>query len=395
VTANSIGVTNLNVTGTLTGGAIPPAGVVVADVSDSFGYKLCFSDVTSGTLTQLLRSAPSFTFNPASSLLTVTNLTVTGTLTGGGGGGGGEVTVIDVSSNSPQKLLFTSTASGGTTPILNMNSGVTFNPAQQLLTVTNLDVTGTLTGGGTTVPETAYTFSQAAYYGTTPTFNLLNMAAGAVTHAGGSLAVGVLTGVNQRAKTYHVLSNPSSVGNGQSSGWVGTSTFTPFFVGLGLKVTYGFALLDTSTNAATRTMIGFGNFNTFMTLNATSQVGSVANQFIGIVQEVGSNEFVFYTKGPGATGTGVASTVSCTTPTTGWYTVTFQNEPASANVTITLTMSNGLVNVTDSHTFLCGGANTIGYNQACYPILQRSMASAGGTTGSAILAINGLKFYTR
>ncbi len=75
--------------------------------------------------------------------------------------------------------------------------------------------------------------------------------------------------------------------------------------------------------------------------------------------------------------------------------MTFHNEPSSSNVTVTLTLANSGNNFTDSHTFTCGGANTLSTSQACYPILQRSMASVSGNTGSAMLAINGLKFYTR
>jgi hypothetical protein len=243
VTATNATITNLNVTGTLTGGAIPPAGVVVADVTDNFGYKICFSDVANGTLTQLLRSNPGFTFNPSSQRLTVQNLTVLGTLTGGGGGGGGGgVTVIDSSSASTHKLLFTDLASGNTTTVFSTDSSLIYNPstnnlscggnisaavfvgplngtaslanqvvtatdgsdgtrfitftpsnhlsnaptdiltsgtlrynpAQQLLTVTNLTVTGTLTGGGggggggvTITDTTAAGFLKVLFTGTT------------------------------------------------------------------------------------------------------------------------------------------------------------------------------------------------------------------------------------
>jgi hypothetical protein len=225
------------------------------------------------------------------------------------------------------------------------------------------------------------------------------MASGAVTNIGWSLTIGTNTGVSQLTKTYHVRSNPSTTANGSSSGWVGSSTFIPFFVGQGFKVTYGFGLLDTTINAGTRTMIGFGNFNNSVALSSTATVAAVTNQFIGIIQEVGETTFSFYTKGPGATGTTVASTVPCGTTSTAWYTVTFHNDPSSFNVTITLKyvvlISGNPTVATATQTFLCGGANTLSTSQACYPILQRSMAAAGGTTGSAILAINGLKFYTR
>ena len=250
------------------------------------------------------------------------------------------------------------------------------------------------TAGSST--EFEYTFFQAGFYGTVPTFNLINMASGAVTNIGGSLTIGTNTGINQLTKTYHVRSNTSTTANGSSSGWVGTTTFQPFYVGQGFKITYNFGLLDTTTNAATRSIIGIGNFNTAVVLSSTATVQSLTNQFVGIIQEVGETVFSFYSKGPGASGiTPIASTVACTTVNTGWYTATFHNDVNSSNVIITIKYVVGGVITTSTQTILCGGANTLSTSQACYPIIQRSMASAGGTTGSAILAINSLKFYTR
>jgi hypothetical protein len=409
-----------------------------------------------------LLTASNLKFNPGTDVLTVPNLTVTGTLTGGGGSAG--VTVINSSTAATHRLLFTSTATGGTTTSLNMSASLiynpstadlscggniaaavfvgplngrassanqvvtatddttnaarfiafspsnnasntpsdiltstllTYNPASQTLIVPNLTVTGTA-NISTTTPETEYTFSQASYYGTTPTFNLFNMAAGSVSHGGGSLTIGTNTGVSQLTKTYHVNSNPLSTANGQASGWVGSSTFPFFFVGQGFKITYSFGLADTSTNASTRTMIGFGNFNLFATLGSTATVAGVSQQFLGIIQETGENFFSFYSKGPGATGTlFTQNTVTCQTPSTGWYTVTFLNDANSSNVTITLKFIVNNTVTTATQTIACGGANTLSTSQACYPLLQRAMSATGGTTGAAILAINGLKFYTR
>jgi len=250
------------------------------------------------------------------------------------------------------------------------------------------------TGSNGTSVDLEYAFFQAGYYGTVPTFNLINMASGSVTNIGGSVSIGANTGINQLTKTYHVRSLPSSTVNGASSGWVGSSTFQPFFVGQGFKITYSFGLLDTSTNASTRTIIGIGNFNTAVVLNSTTAVSSLTNQFLGIIQETGETVFSFYTRGTGTT-TPTASSVTCQTPNTGWYTVTFHNDVNSSNVTITLKYVQGGSVTTSTQTYLCGGANTLSTSQACYPILQRSMSSAGGTSGSSILAMNSLKFYTR
>jgi hypothetical protein len=143
-------------------------------------------------------------------------------------------------------------------------------------------------------------------------------------------------------------------------------------------------------------MIGIGNFNAAATLSTTATVAAVSNQFLGIIQEVGETVFSFYSKGPGASGiTPIASTVACTTVNTGWYTVVFHNDVNSSNVIITIKYVIGGVITTSTQTILCGGANTLSTSQACYPIMQRAMAAAGGTTGSAIIAMNGMKFYTR
>ena len=143
-------------------------------------------------------------------------------------------------------------------------------------------------------------------------------------------------------------------------------------------------------------MIGFGNFNSFATLSNTATVQSVASQFIGIIQESGDNFFSFYSKGPGASGiTPIVSTITCTTVNTGWYTVSFNNVVNSNDVIITLKYVAGGAITTATQTITCGASNTLATSQACYPIMQRAMSSAGGTTGSAILALNSMKFYTR
>jgi hypothetical protein len=71
----------------------------------------------------------SLLYNPGLDALSVTNLNVTGTLTGGGVGGGGGVTITDTTAAGFLKVLFTGTTSGGTATSLNANGGFFFNPA--------------------------------------------------------------------------------------------------------------------------------------------------------------------------------------------------------------------------------------------------------------------------
>lgn len=250
-------------------------------------------------------------------------------------------------------------------------------------------------GASGTSADLEMTFSQASYYGTTPSFDLFNMATGGVSHAGGSLTIGTRTGTTQIGKSYHVRSNVSSTTNGAVSGWHSTGTGPTVYVGGGFKYTYSFGITDTSTNAATRTMIGLTQSASINTLNSTATVASITTQFIGIIQEVGESTFSFYSRGSGGN-TKIDSLIPCTTPTTSWYTLTLHNQPSSDNVTVSLTQHT-LGSSVNTATWLatCGTTNTMSTNSASYVLMQRNMASASGTTGSSTLALGGIKMYYR
>jgi hypothetical protein len=239
------------------------------------------------------------------------------------------------------------------------------------------------------------TFSQASYYGTTPTLDLFNMATGGVSHAGGSLTIPSRSGTTQIGKSYHVRSNVSATANGAVSGWHSTGTGPTVYVGGGFKYTYSFGITDTTTNAATRTMIGLTQNPSINTLNATTTVASITTQFIGIIQEAGESTFSFYSRGSGGN-TKIDSLIPCTTPNSSWYTLTLHNQPSSDNITVSLTQHT-IGSSVNTATWLatCGTANTMSTNNASYVLMQRNMASASGTTGSSTLALGGIKMYYR
>jgi hypothetical protein len=280
-----------------------------------------------------------------------------------------------------------STLSAGS-PATVVNSGTSEN------VVLDFGIPAGATGSAGASSDVEMTFAQASYYGTVPTFDLFNLATGAVSHAGGSLTIGTRTGTTQLGKTYHVKSNVSATANGAVSGWFGATAGLSVYVGQGFKYTYSFALMDTSTNAATRTMIGISQNAGVNTLNATATVASITQQFVGVVQEVGESTFSFYSRG--STGnTKVDSQVSCTTPNSGWYTLTLHNQPNSDIVRLTLTHVAIGTTSTSSLDITCGTTNTINTTSPCYPLLQRNMASASGTTGSGSLGLGAIKMYYR
>jgi hypothetical protein len=120
-------------------GRASSANQVVTATDDTTGQDrwIAFSSSNNASNTPSdLLTASNLTFNPGSDMLTVPNLTVTGTLTGGGGGGGG-VTVTNTTTNVSQRLLFTNTASGGTTSALSTSTGLFYWPDSNQLNVPN------------------------------------------------------------------------------------------------------------------------------------------------------------------------------------------------------------------------------------------------------------------
>ena len=249
------------------------------------------------------------------------------------------------------------------------------------------------TGGGTS-SDLEYTLSMFTYYGTSWTVNLVNMMTSSIAHLGGSFTGMTQAGTSALTKSFRNKSNVSSTANGATTGWKGAGNSPFVYIGQGFKYTYSFALEDTTTNALTRSLIGLLQSTAPIVLNNTATVQSINDQSIGIMQESGENVWSFYTRGASSFQK-FASSIPCTTPSTVWNTITLHNPPGSYDVIVSLTSASLTSTVTESRTFTCGTASTPLTTAPLYVILQRSMSSAGGVTGSASLSLGGIKMLYR
>ena len=248
-------------------------------------------------------------------------------------------------------------------------------------------------GAPGTSADLEFTIIQFSYYGSTPTANSFNLASGSITNAGGSLGIPTQSGSTRLTQSYRVRSNVASVANGAVTGWLGNSSSPHVFIGSGFKIVYSFGLEDTTTNALTRTFIGIQQTPSVNTLNNTTTVQSLTVQSLCIMQESSESTFSFYSRGASSFSK-VSTTIPCTTPSVGWYTLVLHNQPGSNDVIMTLKYVGASV-IEESTTFTCGTASAPLLTSACYVILQRNMSSAGGATGSAILSLGGVKMLVR
>ena len=249
-------------------------------------------------------------------------------------------------------------------------------------------------GPAGTSADLDYTISQFSYYGTSWTANLVNMMTSSIANLGGSLTGQTQAGTSALTKAFRNKSNVSATANGANTGWKGASNSPFVYIGNGFKYTYSFGIEDSSTNAATRSLIGLLQSTAPITLNNTTTVQSINDQSIGVMQESGENVFSFYTRGASSFQK-ISTTIPCTTPSDLWYTLTLHNEAGSYNVTVTLSAASLTTFNTASYTFTCGTVSTPLTTQPLYVILQRSMSSAGGVTGSGTLSLGGIKMLYR
>ena len=292
----------------------------------------------------------------------------------------------------------------GTTTTLSAGSSATVsNSGTQNDIILNFGIPQGATGatgaqGSPGAPGTSadleFTIIQFSYYGSTPTVNSFNLAAGSISNAGGSLGLPTQSGSTRLTQAYRVRSNVASTANGAVSGWLGNSSSPQVFIGSGWKLVFSFGLEDTSTNALTRTFIGIQQTPSVNTLNNTTTVQSLTVQSLCIMQESSESTFSFYSRGASSFNK-VSTTIPCTTPSVGWYTLVLHNDAGSNDVIMTLKyVAIGSV-IQESTTFTCGTASAPVVSSACYAVLQRNMSSAGGVTGSAILSLGGVKMLLR
>ena len=216
---------------------------------------------------------------------------------------------------------------------------------------------------------------------------------------GTTTLVTAVGGGNARTSKLRSRQPYSSVANGQDSGWFSSNTTAPnlgVYVGSGWKAIFNFGLGDTSTNAETCTFVGLWADGAITstsgpTFNNTTTIASFITHSVGLIQEKVHNVWHFYTRGISGNTT-IATSIPCTTPSTTWFNFEIHNPVGTNNLILTL-IDQG-TNTTETTTFVGGGSNTVGLSSALYFLVQRSMASAGGVTNSAILETTGFKLLT-
>ena len=239
--------------------------------------------------------------------------------------------------------------------------------------------------------NTFSTFAQFSYYGSTPTANSLNMATGTITNIGGSFVLVAAVNTNYLTKQYRVRSNHTATGDGAFSGWQGTISSPLVYISQGFKRVYSFSIEDIA-GTATRSLIGLIQSSSVPSLSSTLTVQSLTIHSCCIIQELNETVFSFYTRG--TTGfVKTPTTISCVAPFEKWYVLTIENQPNSADITMTLTSYSSSGSTTATNTFTAGGVNTPSLTATNNVLLLRSMAVTGGINGSAQLGIGAVKMY--
>ena len=237
-------------------------------------------------------------------------------------------------------------------------------------------------------------FQQFSYYGTTPTALTFNMPSGCFPILGGVFSNAPQASTNMLTRQYRTKQAPSSVGDGQDSGWIGTTTVPVVYITGGWRYVYTFGIEDISTNAPTRTMIGMTSSNTAPVLNAATAVTANTIPFFGICQDVGESTFSFYTRGASSF-TKTSTLISCATPGALWYQLTFENNPFSLDVSMTLTAYSTLASASANISFTAGAGSSTLPNPTTtfHPLLIRAMCTPTAS-GSAVLSLGAIKMHT-
>jgi hypothetical protein len=111
--------------------------------SSNTNYPVCFTTISTGGNYNNVYADSSLNYNPSTSLLTVPNLTVSGSLNGTATNADKIQTLTD-STNVNYPMCFTTISTGGNYNNVYADSSLNYNPSTSLLTVSNLTVSGTL-----------------------------------------------------------------------------------------------------------------------------------------------------------------------------------------------------------------------------------------------------------
>ena len=190
---------------------------------------------------------------------------------------------------------------------------------------------------------------------------------------------------NYFTKIFRINNPTSSVGDGQKSGYMGTSTFPKLWIGSGFVWNMNFAISDTNTsvNSICQMFCGLHIVAGVSPLFSSSFGPNTAPSILGIGCDIGDSVLSFYNKGTATTNPKIATSFSVSTPSTTWFNITFINVGGSNDVRIILNgVSSTGVSTTQIQDVTLTGTTSIVNTAQIYPICVRAMGTPG-ITGSA------------
>ena len=264
--------------------------------------------------------------------------------------------------------------------------------------ITNGGLSSQFVKGDGTLDSTDYTISPFQWSTSTITFTQAGtalvgtsgyMPTSGISNIGGSLAAVAQSSTSTLTKIFKSASLTSSVGDGQKSGYIGTASFPKIYPQGGFNINFSFGIGDTNTAATSVCQMLCGFLSTTVVPLFSSALGpNITPNILGVGCDVGDSVFSFYMRGTTA-GTKVATTIPCTTQSTGYYNLNIYN--AVGSNTAVLTFKNEISGVSQiySTNFSGGSPITAMINTSLLnPVVMRGMAVGGGVTGSAITHIS-------
>jgi len=263
--------------------------------------------------------------------------------------------------------------------------------------ITNGGLSSQFVKGDGTLDSTDFTISSFQWSTSTITFSTvpalistsLYMPNTSMTNIGGSIANVAQSSASTLLKIFKVASNTSAVGDGQKSGYIGNAAFPKIYPQGGFNLNLSFGIGDTNTAATSVCQMFAGILTTVTTPLFSSTLGpNITPNILGIGCDLGDTVFSFYMRGT-TSGTKVATTIPCITPSTGYYNLNIYN--AVGSNTAVLTFKNIVSGISQiySTSFSAGSPTAAIINTSLLnPVVMRGMAVAGGITGSSITHIS-------
>lgn len=263
--------------------------------------------------------------------------------------------------------------------------------------ITNGGLSSQFVKGDGKLDSTDYTTSSFQWSTSTITFTAaaaLTTTSGYMPTSGltpiGSVSVLVAQSSTSTLTKIFRISNPTvGVADGQKSGYIGTIGFPKIYPQGGFNINFSFGIGDTNTAATSVCQMLCGFLSTTVVPLFSSALGpNTTPNILGIGCDVGDTVFSFYMRGT-VSGTKVATTIPCTTLSTGYYNLNIYN--AVGSNTAVLTFKNEISGVSQIYSTNFSGGSPIAAminTSLLNPVVMRGMAVGGGITGSAITHIS-------